>query len=339
MLRALLVGAGGMGRAWARTIADAHPKVLLVGWVDIVPGLAGAAVADLATRAHEVVLPFTNLEEAITVTKPDFVVDVTVPDAHEEVTVMSLRCGVPVLGEKPMALTLDSAKRMIHASMSANRLYMVSQSRRYDSGLRTFRDAIDSMGGLGILSADFFIGAHFGGFRDGMPDVLLKDMAIHTFDAARFLIGSKPLSVYCDSFRVPWSWYDGNESAMATFEFERGVRFSYRGSWAAEGHQTEWESNWRAVCKDGTVTWNGADQVVIERVISHDGFIRPTEAVRVSIASLEHSGIDGSLHDFVSALEQDTEPMGICSDNIWSLAMVLYAVESSLIGQKVDIAI
>jgi predicted dehydrogenase len=339
MHKALLVGAGGMGRAWARTILDAHPRVLLVGWVDIVHGLAESAISDLAESLHGTVLPFTELEEAINVTKPDFVVDVSVPESHEAVTVMALSHGVPVLGEKPMSVTLDSAKRMLHAAMVADRLYMVSQSRRYDSGLMAFRNAITALGGLGILSADFFVGAHFGGFRDVMPDVLLKDMAIHTFDAARFLIGSKPLSVYCDSFRVPWTWYEGNESALATFQFESGVRFSYRGSWAAEGHQTEWEASWRAVCMDGTVTWNGADQVVIERVSSHDGFIRTTSAQRVLVEHLEHAGISGSLRDFLSALENDTEPMGICSDNIWSLAMVLYAVESSRLGQKVDIAI
>lgn len=339
MHKALLVGAGGMGRAWARTILDAYPRVWLVGWVDIVPGLAESAIADLADGSHGAVMPFTALEEAIYATKPDIVVDVTVPEAHEAVTVMALSHGVPVLGEKPMSVTLDSAKRMLDASIAADRLYMVSQSRRYDSGLIAFRDAIGELGGLGFLSADFFVGAHFGGFRDAMPDVLLKDMAIHTFDAARFLIGSKPLSVYCDSFRVPWSWYEGNESALATFQFESGVRFSYRGSWAAEGHQTEWEANWRAVCKDGTVTWNGADQVVIDRVISHDGFIRSTSAQRVLVEHLEHAGIAGSLRDFLSGLENDTEPMGICFDNIWSLAMVLYAVESSQSGQKVDISI
>ena len=57
--RVVLVGAGGMGRAWAGTIAD-NPEVSLVGWVDLVKdrvanaaealGLANVAVEeDLAT--------------------------------------------------------------------------------------------------------------------------------------------------------------------------------------------------------------------------------------------------------------------------------------------------
>lgn len=339
MHRALLVGAGGMGRAWARNILDASPQVSLVGWVDIVPGLAEGAIADLGGSWHGLVSPFTDIEEAILTTKPDFVVDVTVPEAHEAVTVMSLNHGLPVLGEKPMSVSLESAKRMRDASIRARKLYMVSQSRRYDAGLVAFQDAIQSLGGLGILTADFFIGAHFGGFRDVMPDVLLKDMAIHTFDAARYLTGSNPRSVYCDSFRVPWTWYEGNESALAIFEFDSGVRFSYRGSWAAEGHQTEWEASWRAVCKDGTVTWNGADVLVIDRVTSHDGFIRPSSTDHVRIQPIKFAGIAGSLRDFLGALDNGTDPMGVCSDNIWSLAMVIYAVESSRTQQKVEISL
>ena len=339
MYRALIVGAGGMGRAWARNLLASDDCVQICGWVDIVPGKAREAISELGDVALCSVPDFVNLEQALMVTKPDFVVDASIPESHEDVTISGLRHGVAVLGEKPMTVSLDGARRMLAAAGDAHRLYMVSQSRRYDSGLVGFRDAIASLGGAGIVTADFFIGAHFGGFRDTMPDVLLKDMAIHTFDAARFLIGATPVSVYCDAFRLPWSWYAGSETALATFEFDNGTRFSYRGSWAAEGHQTEWEATWRAVCPNGTVTWNGSDQIIIDRVIDNDGFIRKSHQESVPTSPLELSGIAGSLRDFLDALEHGTEPWGMCTDNIWSLAMVLYAVESSRLGQKVEIAI
>jgi len=339
MYRVLLVGAGGMGRAWARNLLEASQRVHLVGWVDIVEGKAYEAYVDLNQSVTCQLDVFSDLEGALAATNPDFIVDVTIPEAHESVTITALRHGVAVLGEKPMSISLDSAHRMLTASAETSKMYTVSQSRRYDAGLSTFKDAVQSLGGAGIISADFFIGAHFGGFRDAMPDVLLKDMAIHTFDAARFLIGSNPVSVYCDAFRVPWSWFSGDESALATFEFDNGTRFSYRGSWAAEGHQTEWESSWRAVCQAGTVMWNGTDQVIVDRVIGDTGFIRETGKEVIPVSPIEFSGIAGSLHDFLDAMDKGTAPWGICTDNIWSLAMVLYAVESSRLGQKVEISI
>ena len=64
-----------------------------------------------------------------------------------------------------------------------------------------------------VTLADFFIGAHFGGFRDEMAHVLLLDMAIHTFDQARKILGADPVSVYCHEFNPAGSWYAGASSA------------------------------------------------------------------------------------------------------------------------------
>src|SRR5207248_2903614 len=122
------------------------------------------------------------------------------------------------------------------------------------------------------LNADFYIGAHFGGFRDEMESPLLLDMAIHTFDAARFASGADPVSVYAEEFNPSWSWYGGNCSATAIFEMTGGLRFTYRGSWCAEGLPTSWESEWRAVGAKGSATWNGESSPLAEVVAETDGF-------------------------------------------------------------------
>src|ERR671925_351900 len=142
---------------------------------------------------------------------------------------------------------------MVEASERAGKLYMVSQSRRYNAQLQALRRLIvEQVEALGILNADFYIGPHFGGFREAMDSPLILDMAIHTFDAARYLSGADPLAVYCEEFNLPWSWYRGAASATAIFEMSDGLRFTYRGSWCAEGRITSWESEWRAVGPNGT---------------------------------------------------------------------------------------
>ena len=120
-------------------------------------------------------------------------VDVTIPEAHHDVTIQALGLGIPVLGEKPMAASMAQAREMVAASEKAGKLYMVSQSRRYDGRIHAYRKLIaENLGALGILNSDFYIGAHFGGFRDEMDSPLILDMAIHTFDAARYLCDSDP---------------------------------------------------------------------------------------------------------------------------------------------------
>lgn len=331
--RALLVGAGGMGRQWASNLAS-FDKVDLAGWVDIRPG----AVAEAASRLSlEVAYTGTDLEQALAELKPDFLVDVTIPEAHHDVTLAALAAGVPVLGEKPMADTLERARAMVAASERTGVLYMVSQSRRYNAQLHALRRLIgEQVGALGILNADFYIGAHFGGFRDEMPSPLVLDMAIHTFDAARFLSGADPVAVYCEEFNPPWSWYRGASAATAMFEMTGGLRFTYRGCWCAEGRMTSWESEWRAVGERGSATWDGQGAPVADTLVRSEAFFSEM-APHVAEVEAIPEGIAGSLRDFVHALETGATPMGECHDNIKSLAMVFAAIESAATGRRVRI--
>jgi len=334
---ALIVGAGGMGRAWGRNLRDCD-AVRVVGWVDLRPAAAEQAAAELG---FDDIVIGADLEAVIARARPDIVVDVSTPEAHRDVTLAALAAGLPVLGEKPMAGSMEHAREMVAAAERAGTLYMVSQSRRYDANLQALRRLIvDRTGPPGILNSDFYIGAHFGGFRDEMASPLMLDMAIHTLDAARYLCDADPVAVYCEEFNPPWSWYRGDACATAIFEMTGGLRYTYRGSWCAEGRPTAWEAEWRAVGPHGTATWDGAGAhtPVADVVTARDGFLSTARTVEAEVAQDVPTGIAGSLRDFLHALETGATPMGECHDNIKSLAMVFGAIESAATGLRVRIA-
>jgi predicted dehydrogenase len=333
--KALLVGAGGFAHEWARVLrADAD-----VEWVGWVSRRADAVAA--AARAAGVPSLFTgtDLGAALRRLAPDFVVDVTPPEAHHAITLTVLAAGVPVLGEKPMADSLQHAREMVAAAERARRLYMVSQSRRYNAQLAALRQLInDRVGQLGLLDSDFYIGAHFGGFREQMQSPLLLDMAIHTFDAARYLSQSDPVAVYCEEFNPPWSWFRGNASAVVLFEMSGGLRYTYRGSWCTEGAHTSWESQWRAAGPGGTATWDGHTPPRAEVVRARAGFHSELDRVEATLPRDFTGGIAGALRDFLLALETGSTPMGECHDNLKSLAMVFAALESAAAGRRVPVS-
>jgi predicted dehydrogenase len=76
------------------------------------------------------------------------------------------------------------------------------------------------------VNADFYIGAHFGGFRDQMQHVLLLDMAIHSFDQARMVMQADPVSVYCREWNPKGSWYQHGASVVAVFEMTGGIVYT-----------------------------------------------------------------------------------------------------------------
>ncbi len=257
------------------------------------------------------------------------------PEGHVDVTLACLNRGVPVLGEKPMTATLAEARELIEASERTGVLFAVSQSSRYHPGITALRGLVaDHTGAPELVSCQFFRAPRFGGFRDEMPSPLVHDMAIHTFDAARWVIGSDPVSVFCDEFNPSWSWYRGDACASAIFEFANGARFTYAGGWCTDGLETSWECQWRVTGPFGTAVWDGTDPPFAEIRAEADGALRSVAGAQDESAPL---GIRGALAEFIAALDGGAPPLGECHDNIKSLAMCIAAEQSAATNARVAI--
>ena len=284
--RAVVVGAGGISGAWFPPLIS--EKVDIAAVVDLDAARANARLAQ-----YNLDVPvFTNLKAALKKTQPDFVVDLTVPEAHGAVTCAALRAGCHVIGEKPMASSMAEARRMVKTAEETGQLYMVSQSRRWDARHDRMRRAVNSkqLGVLTTMNCDFYIGAHFGGFRDEMPSPLILDMSIHHFDLARYLTGVDPVAVYAKEFNPHGSWYRGDVAASCIFEMSDGVIFTYRGSWCAEGCHTSWNGDWRIIGHQGTMLMTAEDQPRGQQVTNDEGFYRQLADIDVPESPLEFGG-------------------------------------------------
>ena len=335
-LRAVLVGCGGISQAWLKA-AQGIAGLEIVGLVDINANAARQRAEQFDLGAAEI---GSSLPRMLEHAAPDVVFDCAVPEAHVDVTLEALGRGCHVLGEKPLADSLENARRMVAAARSAGRVFAVMQNRRYNADIRALKAFLDSgeTGPLTTVNSDFFLAPHFGGFRDQMQHVLLLDMAIHTFDQARFLSGADPLSVYCKEWNPPGSWYAHGASAVAVFEMTGGIVYTYRGSWCAEGLQTSWESDWRLVGERGTARWDGGAGLTAEAVVAPAGFSSQCKACPVPpYQGAKVDGHAGLLRDFIDCLRSGTVPETICTDNIKSLAMVFGAIQSAETGCVVSL--
>jgi predicted dehydrogenase len=336
--RVLQVGCGSISSAWLKAAALFPEDVRFVGFVDL-----SAETAQKRATESGVTNAYigTDLADALAETRPDVVFDCTIPAAHAEVTCAALAAGAHVLGEKPLAPFLDEARRMIAAAATAKRHYAVTQTRRAHGSLRAVAAAVaeGAIGRLHTINADFYMGPHFGGFREEMAHVLLLDMAIHSFDQARCLAARDATHVYCHEYNPPGSWFRHGASAMAIFEMEGGAVFNYRGSWCAEGERTSWECGWRLIGDKGTLLWDGGNSIRLSVPSANEGFIRPFEVTAIPPLDLgpRGSGHAGIMADFFRALRTGETPETAAALNFGSLAMVLAAVESARAGQRIPV--
>lgn len=310
-LRVALVGAGAMGGEWLRMLA-ASSVAIPVAVVDLDIELARRTCASTGLD----ITTGTSLAE-VEGAEIEAVINVTVPQAHRVVNEQAMRAGLPVLCEKPLAPTVSEALRQVALANVTGQLLMVSQSRRYFGPLATFAEVARKVGPLSTVLADFFHEDHEPGFREQMEHPLLVDMSVHHFDMLRFITDDVPISVRCDAWNPPWSWFAGKASAVATFELASGARFVYSGSRAAPGAETSWNAEWRMYGLEGVATWDGESAVSLrsERVVP-----QPPAA---------GESIEGSLAEFVSCVRDGRTPQNEVRDNVLTLAMIEGATESS----------
>ncbi len=335
---AIVVGCGGMGRAWMKNLQE-NPRAELVAVVDMRLEAAQAAAKDFGLPPDRA---FTDLKSAIAAIRPDFVCDITIPEGHCPTTVTALGLGVPVIGEKPLAASMAEGRKMVKAAEKAGVMSMISQSRRYDGNHVAMRGALGkgAIGDITSLNCDFYIGAHFSqgrvDFRDLMESPLILDMSIHHFDLCRFFLDSDPVAVYCREFNPKGSWYKGDVAASAIFELANGAVFTYRGSWCAEGRHTSWHGDWRIIGDRGTITYENDQEAKGERVKkgAKPGFFLDKEPLALPKATINGEGIAGSLNEFLDHLLKGKAVQCETKDNIKSLAMVFAAMKSSRSGKR-----
>ena len=339
MLRAVMVGCGQMSNGWLSAIRDTDAlaeRIEIVGFVDI-----DADVAAKRATEHQYANVSTgdDLAAMLEELKPDVVFDLVVPSARNSVVRQALLHGCDVLSEKPMANSLAEARDLLALARETGKVHAVVQNRRHLPGIRRIKALIDGgeLGDITALHADFFLGPHFGGFREEMDHVLLLDMAIHTFDAARYILPSEPVAVFCQETNPKGSWYAHGASANALFDCADGSVLTYRGSWCAEGCGTSWNGDWRIIGDQGTLLYDHDQTAHGEVVSAGEGLIRPKVPMEIVTSEISPGNMHGGLREMLNFLRTGTKPQTECHDNIHSLAMVFAAIESSRTGKRVRV--
>lgn len=106
-----IVGTGNIAGGYARD-ALTHPEIRLVAATDLDPSRAVAFAESQGCRAH------ASLDDLLTDDEVDIVVNLTVHQAHYEVTKRALEAGRHVYSEKPLALRGSEARELVELAAS-----------------------------------------------------------------------------------------------------------------------------------------------------------------------------------------------------------------------------
>ncbi|WP_127903812.1 inositol 2-dehydrogenase [Solirhodobacter olei] len=184
-----LLGAGRIGKVHAKAITG-DPAASLVAVADAMPAASGAI-------AEQYGCAIRTIEEIEAASDIDAVVICTPTDTHAELIERFARAGKAIFCEKPIDLSLDRVKACLKVVRDTKATLMVGFNRRFDPHFAAVRAEIDK-GAIGTVEMVTIIS------RDpGAPPLdyiarsggIFRDMTIHDFDMARFLLGEEVAEV------------------------------------------------------------------------------------------------------------------------------------------------
>ncbi len=253
-LPVVLAGLGVRGRYWAEVIRRS-PRADIVAYADPNPAALERAAALFGPRPA-----FASAEEALSaLPEVGALVLANPPVGRESQVRVALARKVPLLIEKPLALDLDEAARLVALAENAGIPLMVGLNFRYLGVTQAVRALLAE----GTVGRPEFARFTYERYRDGhRPDLnkypltmdqpLLWEQSIHHFDLLRFVYGQEPLAVHGYTWNPSWSMYASDANVAAILTFDGGMVVNYQGTWQGNWAVSHFE--WRTDCTAGVIT-------------------------------------------------------------------------------------
>lgn len=222
-LKGALIGAGYFARfhyeAWTR-IAE----VKILACCDLSEDKARALMSQFAVPRY-----YGDWREMIERERPDFVDVITPPGTHEEIVAFAAQRGIHVVCQKPLAPTLEAAKRIVESARGVR--LMVHENFRWQPWYREIK-RIEQAGTIGDFTHIHMLTRLGDGWGDdaylerqpffrSYPRLLIYETGVHFIDTFRFLLGDV-VEVYAHLQRLN-SVIQGEDTGQLFLRFSSGA--------------------------------------------------------------------------------------------------------------------
>lgn len=183
-------GAGRIGRIHAANIHQ-NTRAEIRHIVDV----SRAAAEDLALLCNARV---SSIEEALQDEQVDAVIIASSTDTHAELVQAAAKAGKAIFCEKPLDLDTATARRSLEVVTQHQVRLCLGFNRRHDPTFNKLKQEIDAgaVGSVEVVSITSRDPSPPPADYVGRSGGLFRDMMIHDFDMARWLLGEEPVQVF-----------------------------------------------------------------------------------------------------------------------------------------------
>lgn len=327
-----LIGASTIAREWMIDAIRQQPD-----------GEVRAVVSSKAERGRQyaaeqgIPASYDTVEAALADPTVDAVYISTTNEHHFSQTLAAAAAGKHVLCEKPLALTLDEARRMVEACRQAGVVMGTNHHLRNAASHRKLRELIQA-GAIGkpLFARVFhavYLPPHLQGWRITQPGAgggVILDITVHDADTLRFVLDAEPVSAVAMSTGGTMAANALEDGVMAVLQFDNGVMTQLHDAFTSRFAGTGLEVH-------GTEGSLFARDVMTQRPVGQI-VLRAAQGERE--IPLEHENLYvRSLRAFHVAIRGEGQPAASGEDGVKSLATALAVLEASRTGQRTAVSI
>ena len=317
--------------------------------------LAVSAVCDLVPERMETLLSrfegtgpvrrYTDYREMLNTEKPQLVAVATDSGRHAQVALDCIESGCSVIIEKPIAMSLEDADRLIAAAARKNVKLCTNHQNRFNKSIVKIRSAVES-GRFGRL---FHAAAHIrwnrgpeyyaqAGWRGkwASDGGALMNQCIHNIDLLRWMMGDEVDEVMAYTDRLNHPYIEAEDLGLAIVRFSNGAYGLIEGT--TNVYPKNLEETLYLFGEKGTVKAGGKSVNRIEEWNFADGLDDP-DLVRKEFSE-EPRNVYGFGHtplyaDMIDAVLSGREPYVDGKAGRRALELVLAIYQSAAEGRPV----
>jgi predicted dehydrogenase len=187
------------------------------------------------TKKYRVKRRYETVEQLLKAGDVDALVIGTPNFLHASQAIAALKAGVHVMVEKPMAMSVREADRMLNASVKSGAKLMVAHCWRFDEDVNWLKARTARLGKI-IRTKGYGVHTNWGpgGWftqKELAGGGAMADMGIHALDTARYLLGDpQPVSVYA-KIGTHYKDFDVDDTGIVIVEWDNGATSYFESGW------------------------------------------------------------------------------------------------------------
>ncbi|PIQ89608.1 MAG: hypothetical protein COV72_01985 [Candidatus Omnitrophica bacterium CG11_big_fil_rev_8_21_14_0_20_42_13] len=221
MIKVGQIGAGAWGRNLLRNFA-----ALSNCQVKVCCDKDAKVLNAIRAQYNDKISTTSRFEDLLGDNELDAVVIATLPQTHADFAIKALSCGKHVFVEKPLALKVEDAEKMLAAAEKNKRFLMIGHLLLYHPAVRKLKDYIEH-GQLGNIHYLYSTRVNLGQVRE--IENALWSLTAHDISVAMYLINQSPLEVAATG--KAYLREDIQDVVFLTLTFKNDIMAHIHASW------------------------------------------------------------------------------------------------------------